>query len=220
MLQRRKQVYLWTCYENERPVGKRHSTLAHLTSKPLTTQATRVIKKKLIPEVTEDDITCNETDQNDNQICERLEPHNQTTENIPQNIEHLELDNQTIETSENIPLPALEPVTDSDELMEMITMIKPDWMENYHRYLEIEITNRNFLTKKDRRIDDLEILAANRIMDEIILTERENINLWKINVIKYTTVITLLARHGRLREKKNVRTKRKTPGWILNIETG
>ena len=197
---------------------KRHSMLAHLTSKHLTTQATRVIKKKLIPEVTEDDITCNKTDQNDNQICERLEPHNQTTENIPQNSEHLEVDNQTIETSENIPLPTLEPVTDSDKLMEMIKMIKPDWMENYNRYLEIEITNHNFLTKKDRRIDDLEILAANRIMDEVILTEVENINLWKINVMQYTTAITLLARHGRLREKKNVRTKRKTPGWILNIE--
>ena len=102
--------------------------------------------------------------------------------------------------------------------MEMIKMIKPDWIENYHRYLETEITNRNFLTKKDRRIDDLEILAANRIMDEVILTEGENINLWKINVMQYTTAITLLARHGRLREKKNVRAKRKTPGWILNIE--
>ena len=102
--------------------------------------------------------------------------------------------------------------------MEMIKMIKPDWIENYHRYLETEITNRNFLTKKDRRIDDLEILAANRIMDEVILTEGENINLWKINVMQYTTAITLLARHGRLREKKNVRAKRKTPGWILNTE--
>ena len=55
-------------------------------------------------------------------------------------------------------------------------------------------------------------------MDEVILTEGENINLWKINLMQYTTAITLLARHGRLREKKNVRTKRKTPGWILNIE--
>ena len=220
MLQRRKQVYLWTRYENERSVGQRHPTLAHLTSKHLTTQAARVIKKKLIPEVTEDDITCNKTDQNDTQICERLEPHNQTTENIPQNSEHLEVDNQPIETSENIPLPALEPVTDSDELikMEMVKMIKPDWMENYHRYLEIEITNRNFWTKKDRRIDDLEILAANGIMNEVILTEGENINLRKINVMQYTTVVTLLATQGRLREKKNVRTKKKTPGWILNIE--
>ena len=37
-------------------------------------------------------------------------------------------------------------------------------------------------------------------------------------MMQYTTAITLLARHGRLREKKNVRAKRKTPGWILNIE--
>ena len=143
---------------------KRHPTLAHLTSKHLTTQATRVIKKKLIPEVTEDDITCNKTDQNDDQICERLEPHNQTTEDIPQNIEHLEVDNQTIETSENIPLPALEPVTVSDELMEMIKMIKPDWKKLRDKKIIAERQRINTLFnintksvfrefRKDKKID-------------------------------------------------------------------
>ena len=48
-------------------------------------------------------------------------------------------------------------------------------------------------------------------MEEIIQSD-EDINLWQINVMQYTMAITLLASHGKLREKKNAREKRKTPG--------
>ena len=54
-------------------------------------------------------------------------------------------------------------------------------------------------------------------MEEIIQND-ESIDLWKINVMQYTTAITLLARHGKLREKKNTRKEKKTPGWISNFE--
>ena len=84
--------------------------------------------------------------------------------------------------------------------------------------MNIEIEDRLYLTKKDRRIEDIELLAANKIIDETIEREGKNINLWKRNVMQYVTAITLLAKHGKLREKKVIYKEKKTDGWILNNE--
>ena len=73
------------------------------------------------------------------------------------------------------------------------------------------------MTKKDRKIEDIELRAANKIMEEIIENDK-NVTLWKINVMQYATAVTVLARHGKLRQKKNDRPKKKTPGWISNFE--
>ena len=81
----------------------------------------------------------------------------------------------------------------------------------------MNIEDRQYMTKKDRKIEDIELRAANKIMEEIIENDK-NVTLWKINVMQYTTAVTLLARHGKLRQKKNDRPKKKTPGWISNFE--
>ena len=54
-------------------------------------------------------------------------------------------------------------------------------------------------------------------MEEVIAEMGNNINLWHINVMEYTTAITLLSRHGELREKSYKKQARKTPGWMINI---
>ena len=79
------------------------------------------------------------------------------------------------------------------------------------------IENREFTTKKDKGIEEIEILAINEIIEESLEND-ERIDLWKINVMQYTTAVTLLARHGKLRERTNNQGKKKTPGWILNYE--
>ena len=100
----------------------------------------------------------------------------------------------------------------------MINNIKPQWTRNYEKYLNIEVQERKYLTKKDRKIEELELQAANRIIEDKLIDEGDNINLWKLNVMQYTTAITLLERHGKLREKNFIRSERKAPGWILNLE--
>ena len=64
---------------------------------------------------------------------------------------------------------------------------------------------------------DIELKAANKIMEEIIENDK-SIILWKINVMQYATAVTLLARHGKLRERRNTHSKKKPPGWISNFE--
>ena len=103
------------------------------------------------------------------------------------------------------------------EVQEMMEAIRPIWMKNYEHYLNVEIKDREFTTRKDRKIEDIEIEAVNRIIEEILSQNGSSINLWHINVMQYATAITLLSRHGKLRENKRKNKVDKTPGWMMNI---
>ena len=92
----------------------------------------------------------------------------------------------------------------------MVEKIKPEWIRNYEHYLRVETRSREFTTKKDRKIEDIEIIAVNRIMEEVIDEMGNNIDLWHINVMEYVTAITLLGRHGKLGEKSYKKPARKT----------
>ena len=103
------------------------------------------------------------------------------------------------------------------EVQELMEAIRPIWMKNYEHYLNVEIKDREFTTRKDRKIEDIEIEAVNRIIEEILSQNGSSINLWHINVMQYATAITLLSRHGKLRENKRKNKVDKTPGWMMNI---
>ena len=45
----------------------------------------------------------------------------------------------------------------------------------------------------------------------------DSISLWDINVMQYTTGITLISQHSKLREKKTGKKDNKTNGWMVNI---
>ena len=106
---------------------------------------------------------------------------------------------------------------DEEALAEMIETIKLAGIGNYEQYIKVEVQERKYLTRKDRNVDDIEIKAANRIMEEKIKELGDNISLWHINVMQYTTAITLLERHGKLREKRSRKVERKEPGWMINV---
>ena len=106
---------------------------------------------------------------------------------------------------------------DEEALAEMIETIKLAWIGNYEQYIKVEVQERKYITRKDRKIDDIEIEAANRIMEEKIRELGDNISLWHINVMQYTTAITLPERDGKLLEKRSRKVERKEPGWMINI---
>ena len=103
----------------------------------------------------------------------------------------------------------------NDKLNEMIEEIRPELIKNYDKYLNIDIEHWEFTTKKDRKIEDIEILAANKIIEEM-MDKDEAIDLWKINVMQYATAVTLLARHVKLREIKNTHPNKKENTWLDN----
>ena len=63
------------------------------------------------------------------------------------------------------------------EVQEMMEAIRPIWMKNYEHYLNVEIKDREFTTRKDRKIEDIEIEAVNRIIEEILSQNGSSINL-------------------------------------------
>ena len=62
-------------------------------------------------------------------------------------------------------------------------------------------------------------------MDEIVeermaeILERHGNNLWTLNVIYYTTAITLIEKEGKLREVKKRSGNEVKPGWEIRIES-
>ena len=89
-----------------------------------------------------------------------------------------------------------------EELSRIVDELRPEWNRSCEKFLNIDIEDRLYLAKKGRRIEFMELLAVNKIIDETIERKGENINLWKINVMQYVTAITLLAKHSKLWEKK------------------
>ena len=59
------------------------------------------------------------------------------------------------------------PQCDKTAVTEMIETIKPTWTDNYEQYIKMDVHERKYLTKKDRKIEDIETEAANRIMEKI-----------------------------------------------------
>ena len=189
-----------------------HPELDHMTSKHLTTQATRIVKKGLVKEtrintehVIEQEDNNAEKDQENDKQENNMEGDNQEQES-----------RSSSENQEKHVRPGKERFNE-EKILEVVEKIKPEWIRNYEDYLRVEIRSREFTTKKDRKIEDIEIIAVNRIMEEVIDEMGNNIDLWHINVMEYVTAITLLGRHGKLREKRYKKTARKTPGWIINI---
>ena len=187
---------------------------AHLTSKHLTTHVTRVINKGLIKENKVNQSQADGQDRNqlstmnsDNGIDYEEQSEIVQEESDPP----LEASDTSEPNNDNMNVPEVQ--EENIELNRMIDEIKPEWIKNYERYLNINIEHRQYQTRKDRKIEDIELIVANKIMEETIQND-ESIDLWKINVMQYTTAITLLARHGKLREKKNTRKEKKTPAWM------
>ena len=198
----------------------RHPEYSHMTAKHLTTQISGIQKKKLILESTQNS-TQTETErtivsQKDNSGTN----HQKETENISQAVNatgNPQVQLNVTKEQENKFEDGERSAANNESLDELVNEIRPEWQKNYNKYLNTTIENREFTTKKDRRIEEIEILAINKIIEESLEND-ERIDLWKINVMQYTTAVTLLARHGKLHERRNNQGKRKTTGWILNYE--
>ena len=53
------------------------------------------------------------------------------------------------------------PWCDETAVTEMIETIKSTWTDNYEQYIKMDVHERKYLTKKDRKIEDIKIEAAN-----------------------------------------------------------
>ena len=200
---------------------------AHLTTKYLPEQARRIVKKNLVANAQgrpttgtrtrrshrEANMAAEQTSEHETQPVntEGYNPMEENTSNIetPQdNTENINIDQQEHNT------------TDENENIDtkMLEEIKQAWNVNFNKYKDTPLKDREYQTKLDRNIPEIELVIANRIVTEFIQEQaKDGISLWDINVVCYVTAVTLLERIGRLKPKTYANKKSKF-GWQTQAE--
>ena len=109
--------------------------------------------------------------------------------------------------------------TDPDIDHEWLENMKARWSENFDKYKDKPFHECEFLTEMDRNIpeNDLKIVykLVNAFIEENL--QKDGLSLWDLNVICYTSAVTILYNLGRLKTKKNTYTYRK-PRWQIQAE--
>ena len=109
--------------------------------------------------------------------------------------------------------------TDPDIDQERLENMKARWSENYDKYKDKPLREREFLTKTDRNILENDLKIVDKLVNDFIEEnlQKDGLSLWDLNVICYTSTVTILDNLGRLKTKKNTYTYRK-PGWQIQAE--
>ena len=96
--------------------------------------------------------------------------------------------------------------------------LKVKWRKHFQKCINMDVEEREYRTT----INNPPLETLLRVMDIIVSEEIEqqhNMNLWTLNLIYYTTTITLLEHEGELREIKRRTQTREKPGWQIRIES-
>ena len=127
---------------------------------------------------------------------------------LGQQDEHCRTENNTQENTVN------------DKDIKLKEEIKTIWIRNYKKYIEMEITEREFMTKAKPLPQQKHIQLMDEILAEEIpkIEEQHGVDIWTLNVIYYVSAVTILEKEGRLREIRRKKTAKHTPGWQIKLE--
>ena len=94
------------------------------------------------------------------------------------------------------------------------------WNENLQKYINKNVDDREYSTTINPPPSESCLTAMDEIVEERMaeILERHGNNLWTLNVIYYTTAITLIKKEGKLREVKKRYGNEVKPGWEIRIE--
>ena len=108
----------------------------------------------------------------------------------------------------------------NDKDIKLKEEIKTIWIRNYKKYIEMEITEREFMTKAKPLPQQKHFQLIDEILvEEIPKTEEQHgVDISTLNVIYNASVVTILEKEGRLREIRRKKTAKHTPGWQIKLE--
>ena len=94
------------------------------------------------------------------------------------------------------------------------------WNENFQKYINKNVDDREYSTTINPPPSENYLTAMDEIVEERMakILERHGNNLWTLNVIYYTTAITLIEKEGKLREVKKRSGNEVKPGRKIRIE--
>ena len=163
---------------------ERHPTLPEVSSKYFRTQVTRIISKKLIRETQGDDhqnsassnapqLEINEPSGNERESFGREDPTKQESTIVPST--GTSTGGGNLEQINNFELDILE---------EIQREMEEKWNENFRKYSETNIPQRNYPTKFHAKVTDQEWTLINNIVERKVkeLELNGELSLWDINV--------------------------------------
>ena len=89
--------------------------------------------------------------------------------------------------------------------------IRDKFLQFYNEFIGISLKDWKYVIKTLKKISKTEWDIINYMIETMWVEPNDDINLWKINVIQYSAILTLLQRHNQLNE--NPQTKKK-PRWL------
>ena len=168
-----------------------HPEYDYLNEKQLRQQATFVEKKKLVLTPHLADVT----EEGRNTLIEQVNANS--------------TQNATVEDEQSIPIE--ENAIDQDLQDE----IKKSFSEYYKKYYQLSVTQREYNCIIPQNITTQEFTTINKVITEHFNELTEPVDLWKVNVTQYAAILTLLARHNLLKEKKaGITNGKSTPAWL------
>ena len=179
-----------------------HPQYSHFNEKQLRQQAVNVEKKQ-------NTLAAN--------LCTRREPN--------ESDEQIEIVDETIETIEEIivsenntpnnPVNVDVNVVD-DEIL--LSSLRERFTTHVEKYRTLELRQREYTCNTSRSITNQECNAMNVIIHEFLSNTDEPVDLWLINVLQYSAIVTLLEKHNQLKERKHVLKARGKPNWQKHCE--
>ena len=99
--------------------------------------------------------------------------------------------------------------------------LKVRWRKHFQKYINIDVEEREYRTTINNQPPETLLRVTDIIISAEIkeIEQQHNMNLWTLNVIYYTTAITLLEHEGKLREMKRRTQTREKPGWQIRIKS-
>ena len=93
--------------------------------------------------------------------------------------------------------------------------LKSTFMKYYEQFKNLELNTRNYTTKINFKVEQSTIDTLNDVIEEF-KSSIPDISFWEINVICYASALTLMERHGKLRENKHTKKDAKK-GWEFEL---
>ena len=95
------------------------------------------------------------------------------------------------------------------------------WRKNFEKYINMDIEHREFSTKVTPPPVQKSLDILNKIVEEEImrLEKEHQLDLWTINVIYYTSAVSILQKEGKLKEEKGNKQPKGKPGWQIRHES-
>ena len=100
---------------------------------------------------------------------------------------------------------------------DVLESLRASFSSHFNAFKHAELSARKYVTRISTQIPPSSITAINQVLTEA-LQQMETKSLWELNCLAYSAALTVLERHGKLRENKRTLPISEKKAWITQSE--